>query len=567
MPKIPDDLPDNDRALIEAARKGERWPLQADDDEETWSPHSITLASDNLANPDFVCGMPAIQATTIRALCLGAWDNLNVDPKGLYLSEVRIEGILDLSFVMSFIPLRLLRCNVAKRMVLFQADFPLIYLSGSRLEGGIRADRLRVRGSLQCRKGFTSVKPVRLLGANIGEDLSFRNGRVFRDGEDRNRSALLASRAVVTGRVTFDNGFRAKGPIRLDGAKIGGNLTFAGAHLDGDGSECLTVRRSIVEGNVICRNIFSERGDSIFIGTRINGQFDWRPIHWDGELSMAHARVGQWRDNWRGTSWDCSGSPSLDLTDFAYDSFYADDEVLNDATSRIHWVQHSLADGFMPGPYEVLATTLRKAGDEDGAKTVALEKHRHQTRYRSRRDVTPWMVFRLGKSLVGFVLDWTIGYGYRPWRGVGLLAAAFLLGTAFFAMGGPTANGGPGVIKPAVPVTIMQDLNRRSPCTTPDGKDCGKRLPDTGAIARHDFRYDLPPEYTPFHPAWYSLDTLVPLVDLGQEKSWSPSPIGNTWRDDPAGWSLLYYLYAHILAGWILTTLTVVALTGLIKKE
>ena len=85
---------------------------------------------------------------------------------------------------------------------------------------------------------------------------------------------------------------------------------------------------------------------------------------------------------------------------------------------------------------------------------------------------------------------------------------------------------------------------------------------DTHAI--HDV---LPPEYTPFNAFWYSLDTLSPLISLGQERAWQPSPIGETWVEDPRGWAVLIYLYAHILMGWFLSTLTVVALTGLIKRD
>ncbi len=71
----------------------------------------------------------------------------------------------------------------------------------------------------------------------------------------------------------------------------------------------------------------------------------------------------------------------------------------------------------------------------------------------------------------------------------------------------------------------------------------------------------------PFNAFWCSLDTLIPLIDLGQESAWSPSPVEARFRDDPHGWLVQGYLYVHILAGWLLTTLTVVAMTGLIKKE
>lgn len=273
-------------------------------------------------------------------------------------------------------------------------------------------------------------------------------------------------------------------------------------------------------------------------------------------LYLSHARAGIWADNWSGQTWNCDGEPSLNLRDFRFDSFQAVDYVKADAESRLNWLKTALGDDFAPGPYENLARVLRAAGDDAGAKRVGLEKERARTRH-AVKSAKGWLP-RSARWFRGAFLDLTIGYGYEAWRGgVGLLIL-LLLGWFFFHMAGPLDTGGSGIIKPALPVAFIEDLGRRID---------DRPLWPGEAPSDHGIGYRLPPEYPPFSGFWYSLDTLLPLVDLGQSAAWSPSPIAPDLRDDPGGWAVTIYLYFHIMAGWVLSTLTVVALTGVIRRE
>ena len=56
-----------------------------------------------------------------------------------------------------------------------------------------------------------------------------------------------------------------------------------------------------------------------------------------------------------------------------------------------------------------------------------------------------------------------------------------------------------------------------------------------------------------FNALIYSLDALAPLIDLHQVK----------YRL-PIRWGLRAYLWIHIICGWLLTTLLVVGLSGLV---
>jgi hypothetical protein len=58
-----------------------------------------------------------------------------------------------------------------------------------------------------------------------------------------------------------------------------------------------------------------------------------------------------------------------------------------------------------------------------------------------------------------------------------------------------------------------------------------------------------------FHGAVYALDTLLPVVDLRQQAAWIPHGGAQWWAS------------ASILAGWILTTAIVAALTGLLRRD
>jgi hypothetical protein len=108
------------------------------------------------------------------------------------------------------------------------------------------------------------------------------------------------------------------------------------------------------------------------------------------------------------------------------------------------------------------------------------------------------------------LLHWIIGYGYRTWQ-AGLWLLGFLLvGWVVFAEAYPA----------------------RMTAT----KSPGQALPR-------------------FQPFVYALDTLLPVVDLHQQDNWIPQGLAQWWA------------WLSILAGWVLTTAVVAALTGLIKKD
>jgi len=106
-----------------------------------------------------------------------------------------------------------------------------------------------------------------------------------------------------------------------------------------------------------------------------------------------------------------------------------------------------------------------------------------------------------------------IDYGYKPWRAVWISLGLVLIGGVIFA--------------------LFQ----------------GSIVP----LKEREFQYCT--DYPKFSPLLYSLDLFVPLIVLHQCDYWTASG------------PLKLYQTGHILMGWILTTLFVVGVTGLVKAS
>lgn len=148
--------------------------------------------------------------------------------------------------------------------------------------------------------------------------------------------------------------------------------------------------------------------------------------------------------------------------------------------------------GYTPQIYDQLAATYVRAGNAEAARRVGVAKQRR------RRSIL---------SLLNWLLYLTIGYGYRTWLAGLWLATLTILGTPLFSR----------------------------------------------AYAHHMMHGGV--NAPSFHPVAYTLDPLIPVIDLGQKKGWTPS-----------GWAL-YWSWGLIAAGWVLTTAAVAGLTGIFKRD
>ena len=242
-----------------------------------------------------------------------------------------------------------------------------------------------------------------------------------------------------------------------------------------------------------------------------------------------------------GTLWDDKGSwPSegmLLLDGFNYERL--DEQSPLDAKSRTDWLHRQPRLSFLPQPYEQLAAVFRQMGYERDARLVMIEKNRDRARF-MRFPRPGWWWYNFFGSL--------IGYGYAPFRAFLMSVAIILLGAFLFHVGSCH-----GLISP-----------------TREGAYA--KAPNGQFVLDNSGRREVLEDYPAFDAFVYSLESFVPLIKFDQTANWTPNANRRTeissfyLRVPFTGRFLRYYLYCHIAAGWLLTSLWVGAVTGLVKS-
>jgi len=130
------------------------------------------------------------------------------------------------------------------------------------------------------------------------------------------------------------------------------------------------------------------------------------------------------------------------------------------------------------------------------------------------------------------------GYGAKPWRVLNWLAGAWLLGAIVFL----------------ICFEDMTPAKERYYMATVTSDD-----PIPKAYVHGD---PLPEGYPRFSPIIYALDVMLPIVDIAQETHWRPRGKDNWYHR-----KLLYFNRIYLLMGWLLTSIGVAGLTGLISDK
>jgi hypothetical protein len=172
-------------------------------------------------------------------------------------------------------------------------------------------------------------------------------------------------------------------------------------------------------------------------------------------------------------------------------------------------------------PYENVAKALKAEADENAALRILIQKEDDVGLARS----LPWWQ-RLWRGL----LRYTIGHGYRPELALVWILAFIALGAFLFDLGYRE-----GVMAPASTDVLVQEMYQK-------------------------YR-EIPKDYPTFSAWAYSIDAFIPFLDLVLEHYWIPNA--------DAGWGgvlLRIYLWIHISVGWILSTLFLTGVTGIIRR-
>jgi hypothetical protein len=155
-------------------------------------------------------------------------------PRALRLVGAAIVGVLDLEAAELACPMSLVSCWFEQPVNLSEASVHSLKLSGCHLSE-LRARQLTARTNLILNDGFTAHGEVALPGARIGGQLNFAGARLINSGGH----ALDADGLTVEAGIFCTDGFTAEGEIRLLGAHIGGSLEFNGARLMNPGGRAL----------------------------------------------------------------------------------------------------------------------------------------------------------------------------------------------------------------------------------------------------------------------------------------------------------------------------------------
>ncbi len=520
----------------------------------------------------------SIQARLIRWLFVEQSAREQLDPNGIQVCGARIEGPLNLSHIVMPFPLRLLKCSFTHNAEFRSLEVGLLSLAGSWTRN-INAQGIRTKSDVVLNDGFHANGEVRLTGAQIDGNLDCSTGQFINPvprstgTSQKNNPALNAFNITVKGSVLLNNGFRAQGEVVLLDAQINGSLYCDGGNFINpesknveDSGKALTLSRSYISSNVYLtsnghlKREFRAEGNVRLTGTRIAGSLDLQGSNFkNASLLLDEASVGSIHDDSR--SWPEPGH--LFLNGFVYGFMEP-----QDANCRLEWLSRQTSKPFYHQPYLQLAKVLGASGDDEGRRQVLIAMHDREPRT-GRLD-----------AFLNLSSNATVGYGYRPlrafWEVLALSAVGWIIYRRSYLA---------GMIVPT----------------------------DQEAYETFKAKHQPPNHYRKFFPSIYSLENTLPLVKLGQAEKWQPDPKQKAGQDNILAprdfrssrpwrreirwvWKMLIYmgllapeksneprsrlsqagttprfvrwfLWAQILLGWLLATLFLAGISGIIRKD
>ncbi|MGK5640058.1 oxidoreductase [Streptomyces sp. URMC 126] len=480
----------------------------------------------------------SVRAQVIALLLLDGPPALPGRVPALKLDGVRITGLLDLSggTVVPYVELR--NCRFEQQLLLPECRFTTLRLVGCSLPR-LEAARLSTEGDLHLPRCVVR-RGIRLTDARVGTDLLLNQAVIRRD----RRGVSVAADGLTVGQDLQAELARAYGELSLRGAKIGASLSLRGTTLSNPfgrralNAPQLTVERTVYltpaaeDGPVVSgatppygisptgpaygtrlRNFSCEGGMRLDDG-RFGDALDFsgaRLVLSDGqEVSLRRIQtpelrfLGQRPEHGRVVlsgarvvnlvdRWESWPGPGgLVMAGFSYETLIPHGSF--PLARRLEWVAAATPE-YAPEPYECLAASLRVSGEDTDARAVLLAKQRR------RRETLP-----LAGKAWGYLQDWTVAYGYRPGRAALWMAVLWALGTLWFA--------------------------------------------------RHPLPPVKPQEGSPtWNAALYTLDLLLPVVDLGQGAAWKTSGTGQ------------WLATVLVLVGWVLATTVAAGASRLLRRQ
>ncbi|MBP7302706.1 MAG: hypothetical protein KA972_05960 [Brachymonas sp.] len=465
--------------------------------------------------------------------------------------------------------------------------------SGGQFEAkkgpALYATRIKVGGRVSLRKGFKAKGEVTLQDARIGGSLGCDGGHITAEDGD----ALSLERANIAGSVFLRNGFRANGCVDLTAAQIGSILSCDAGHFEVKNGSAIYGPRLNVKGNVCMSKDFRAIGAVNLKSAQIGGNFecsqgDFEVRDGGAALSLSsaviqgvcmlkefaqpacidasHAQVGVLDDD----NLQAWGQGSI-LDGFRYASLGGAASTSGDA--RLKWLHiqqesHLSDSDFRPQPWRQLQRGLREMGHAEDAKQVGIAYEDHLRKI-GRVGKTPkdtvlelaWLM-RIVTRGAHWAFGQLAGYGYRPVRLVIWMLGVWLVcGATYWWLALPPRS----ALAPSDPLVFQDDRYKKC---QPDHID------KEGKKGNWYLCSSLRGEYASFSPLAYSLDLLLPVVDLGQEKSWDAfipetkeSPKEEFFFNWHWGHAARLLNWIETLFGWISSLLLVAIISGFSRRN
>jgi hypothetical protein len=459
---------------------------------------------------------------------------------GVFCKGVRVGGTMEVTKSTFKTVLDMGGFHAAGSLLLHKGSFfgGNVHLVEANIGGGIDASESRFEGKIDPHDTLEQRKSLNLEGASIG-------ARFIAD-----RSEFIA-------------------PVHIIATKIHGPATFDGAHI----KELIKLNESTIDGDLKLSGA-RDWGDADMSRLKVTGELQLEAIKQEGKQQMwqptallnlddAHIDAIQVKEK---KSWP----NKLSLSGLTYERVSG---PTSQPFSYIDWLNldNNHQDGdFRPQPYEQMTYVLRRMGYEREAREIAIEK---QKKMRESSQMS------CSNRLWSRILQITVAYGYKPGRIIIFAFIINIIGAIIFS----TAE----LQRHMVPVkesAYIKDTEREILLSSSVRPNFMLFVPSAendystfickpsiylalGGIEMPKdliFRINsniLSPNYPTFCALLYSLDAFLPIVNLHQEDYWLPSA---TMKYGKIYW---FYLWFHIICGWVMTTLLVATLTGLIRRD
>ena len=393
----------------------------------------------------------------------------------------------------------------------------------------------QISGSAVLANGFLAEGMVSFPEAKIGGTLNCRKGTFANHTADGKSKALSFEYAQIEHGVFLRDGFLAEGEVRFYGARIKANFECTGGRFNNPVSleagskmawnNALSLVRATIDG-------------VLWLGPQAGDPH--AKVDFVGSVNLAGCHAHEIVDH--PSSWPHKGAGNathtyIHLNGFTYGRMVGQDAY--DADTRKRWLDRQppadRGGGFKPQPYEQLIQVYRAMGHDDRARETGKLKAQ---RWRRANFINLWRGWRamprfwqgisgsnaFSSALNGFswpfallarvfaraiwsavlALEWIVvgfgaAYGYGYFRlGAFLLALWFAGGIIY---GGAAGQGGFAPSSPSI--YLNKELAEK----------CGQNWTEC---------HNGPPELPGFSPFIYSLDLMLPGLDLGQKHEWQP---------------------------------------------